>query len=126
MGSHMKKSIFEEQTAKAIKKWQKAAKERKKLRNKTGPGADVSSGFMTSPENTPSRGSSPMQLLHKYKHNSTDLESGISSPRAYHSETELSEIEGAPPSIDDHEPRRQNNPKRLLESHSADFSFAMP
>nr|GEY39648.1 MLO protein homolog 1-like [Tanacetum cinerariifolium] len=32
MGSHMKKSIFEEQTAKALKKWRKAAMERKKLR----------------------------------------------------------------------------------------------
>ncbi|CAL9028355.1 unnamed protein product, partial [Prunus brigantina] len=29
MGSHMKKAIFEEQTAKALKNWQKAAKQRK-------------------------------------------------------------------------------------------------
>jgi mlo protein len=38
----------------------------------------------------------------------------------------LSEIEGAAPSSDDYELRRQNNPKRLEESRSADFSFAMP
>ncbi|KAG6767120.1 hypothetical protein POTOM_028299 [Populus tomentosa] len=34
MGSHMKKAIFEEQTSKAIKKWQKSAKERRRLKNK--------------------------------------------------------------------------------------------
>ncbi|CAK7355511.1 unnamed protein product [Dovyalis caffra] len=132
MGSHMKKAIFEEQTSKAIKKWQKSAKDRKKLRMKAE--ADCSSkGFsMMSPDNqssTPSKGTSPLHLLHKFKHNSTDLEGGLStctSPRSFYSETELSEIEGAPPSSDDYELRRQKNPKRLQESRSADFSFAMP
>jgi len=70
-----------------------------------------------------------LHLLHKFKHNSTDIEGGLSactSPRSCFSETELSEIEGAAPSSDDYELRRQNNPKRLEESRSADFSFAMP
>ncbi|KAJ4839035.1 hypothetical protein Tsubulata_018933 [Turnera subulata] len=132
MGSHMKKAIFEEQTAKALMKWQKAAKERKKLRSKAG-NADASStsySYMASPDNnTPSRGTSPIHLLHKFKHNSTDLESGANSPKGYYSETELQEIEGAPPFIAKmNEPIKQDSkPKRLAQSHSgADFSFAMP
>ncbi|KAK9284160.1 hypothetical protein L1049_023328 [Liquidambar formosana] len=124
MGSHMKKAIFEEQTARALKKWQKAARERKKLRK---PGADVSSGFISG-ETTPSQGSSPIHLLHKYKPNNTDIESVINSPRSYQSETDLSEIEGpAPISSDDHEPGKYNNPKRnVQEAHSGDFSFVRP
>ncbi|KAK9065721.1 hypothetical protein SSX86_015122 [Deinandra increscens subsp. villosa] len=100
MGSHMKKSIFEEQTSKAIKKWQKAAKERKRLREQSGRGGDVSnSGLIMSPERTPSRSSSPIHLLHNQKHHrSSTAESEIdipSSPRAYVSETELSDMEGS-------------------------------
>lgn len=129
MGSHMKKAIFEEQTAKALKKWQNAARERKKLRKN---GADVSSTFMSG-ENTPSHGSSPIHLLHKYKTNSADIESSpdhLGSPRAYHSETELSEIEGPTrlSSDDIHEPRRHNNPGiNHVEAHNyGDFSFVKP
>ena len=115
----MKKAIFEEQTAKAIKKWQKAARERKKLR-KAGATDVSSSGFMSG-ENTPSHNSSPIHLLHKYKINSNDIESVLSSPTAYHSENELSEIEGParPSSNDDHETRR-------VETHHTDFSFVTP
>ncbi|XP_041020560.1 MLO protein homolog 1-like [Juglans microcarpa x Juglans regia] len=129
MGSHMKKAIFEEQTAKALKKWQNAARERKKLRKN---GADVSSTFVSG-ENTPSHGSSPIHLLHKYKTNSADIESPdhLGSPRAYHSETELSEIEGPTrlSSDDIHEPRRHNNPgiNHVNEAHNyGDFSFVKP
>ncbi|KAL1820704.1 hypothetical protein ACET3Z_015573 [Daucus carota] len=42
MGSHMKESIFQEQTAKALKNWHKSAKEnQKKLRKAAGPAAFV-------------------------------------------------------------------------------------
>jgi mlo protein len=124
MGSHMKKAIFEEQTAKALKKWQKAAREKRKLSKATG--ADVSSSGFLSGENTPSHGSSPIHLLHKYKTNSTthDIESVVSSPRAHHSVTELSETEGpARLSGDDlYEPRRHNN----WETNNGEFSFVKP
>ncbi|EEF40728.1 hypothetical protein RCOM_0875560 [Ricinus communis] len=44
MGSHMKKTIFEEQTATALKKWRKAAKERNRQRK---PATEANScGFM--------------------------------------------------------------------------------
>ncbi|KAA8532088.1 hypothetical protein F0562_006770 [Nyssa sinensis] len=118
MGSHMKKAIFEEQTAKALKKWQKAAKERKKLRK---AGADVP----LSGEVTPSHSSSPIHLLHKYKHYSTDIESLGNSPNAYHSEMEFSEVEvevevevEGPPlvSSDDHH--------KTKRTANGDFSFS--
>ncbi|KAF2312524.1 hypothetical protein GH714_034954 [Hevea brasiliensis] len=129
MGSHMKKAIFEEQTAKALKKWQKAARERNKLR-KTTATAEASTGFRSPDQiSTPSRGTSPMHLLHKYKsNNSVDLESVLTSPRASnYSETELSETEGPSPSStsrDGHEPRRENPPKEIVAIHCDDFSFA--
>lgn len=135
MGSHMKKAIFEEQTAKALQKWQKAARERRKMR-KAGGGGDVStSGFMSG-ENTPGHGSSPIHMLHNYKTNSTtthnDIESVVSSPRAYHSETELSETELGPVrlSADDHyEPTRSHkhySERNIAETHNGDFSFVKP
>ncbi|KAM3757833.1 hypothetical protein ACB098_02G219400 [Castanea mollissima] len=116
MGSHMKKAIFEEQTAKAIEKWQKAARERKKLR-KAGVTDVSSSGFMSG-ENTPSHNSSPIHLLHKYKINSNDIGSVPGTPKAYHSETELSKIEGPA--------RSSSSDERRAETHHTDFSFVMP
>ncbi|OAY73983.1 MLO protein, partial [Ananas comosus] len=90
MGSHMKKAIFEEQTAKALKKWQQAAKEKKRLRD---AGLDTASFGYISGENTPSRGSSPAHLLHKYKKGSTDPESNPSSPRFFCSDSEFPDME---------------------------------
>lgn len=97
----MKKSIFEEQTSKALKKWQKAAKDRKKLRELSGSSGrvgDVSNSGIMSPEHTPSRGSSPIHLLHSQKNRSSTAESEIDippSPKAYTSDTELSDMEGS-------------------------------
>ncbi len=93
MGSHMKKAIFEEQTAKALKKWHKAAMDRKKLRQ---TGVDSSSVFMSGENSTPSQGTSPIHLLHKYQSNKSDFEADLYSPRSYQSDqTDLSEIEGS-------------------------------
>ncbi|KVI07671.1 Mlo-related protein [Cynara cardunculus var. scolymus] len=107
MGSHMKRSIFEEQTSKALKKWQKAAKERRRLRElgDSGGRPDTSNSGIMSMENTPSRGSSPVHFLHNNKHRSSTAESEIdipSSPRAFPSETELSDTEGPYHARDQH------------------------
>ena len=58
----MKKAIFEEQTARALRKWQKTAKLRKKSRQTGGGDGGSSPGFM-SVNSTPSRGTSPIHLL---------------------------------------------------------------
>ncbi|BFG24917.1 hypothetical protein CerSpe_111910 [Prunus speciosa] len=128
MGSHMKKAIFEEQTAKALKNWQKAAKQRKKLRKTTG---DASFSGFVSGENTPSQGSSPLHLLHNQKHKSSqsDLESVLNSPRSvsYQSDTDLSEMEGS--AHDGNGMRRSEDQPTALgkeESLSVDFSFDKP
>ncbi|KAM0012926.1 hypothetical protein Hdeb2414_s0046g00746461 [Helianthus debilis subsp. tardiflorus] len=118
MGSHMKKSIFEEQTTKALKKWQKAAKERKRLRELHGGGGvgDISKSGLMSPEHTPSRGSSPIHLLHGQNHRSSMAESEIDippSPRSYASETELSDMEASY--------HTQDRPKNM---DHRDFSFS--
>eukprot|EP01018_Ginkgo_biloba_P029335 Gb_05044 [translate_table: standard] len=140
MGSHMKKAIFEEQTANALKRWQQNAKRNRKRNKKS----DVSSGFSSggglsssgfrSGETTPSQGSSPIHLLHKYK-TMADIESPEISRRFDHSENEVSDLEmdqySSPP------PRRPNPvlaPKNTeakgrdpttkdADTNSADFSF---
>ncbi|KDP36763.1 hypothetical protein JCGZ_08054 [Jatropha curcas] len=127
MGSHMKQSIFEEQTAKALRKWQKAAKQRKKARKAgTCGGGNSSPGFMSG-ETTPSQGASPIHLLHghKYRSSQRDVESVISSPKSYRSDTdfsELSETEGS--SHHGRESRKQEDQgKNDQEPQTNDFSF---
>ncbi|CBI40746.3 unnamed protein product, partial [Vitis vinifera] len=103
MGSHMKKSIFEEQTAQALKKWQKAAKERKKLRK---AGGDIAPGSLGG-ENTPSHGASPLHLLrnHKYRSSTNEVESAPTSPKSCQSDTDLSDMEEKPISHTNHLPQ---------------------
>lgn len=125
MGSHMKKAIFEEQTAKAIEKWQKAARRRRKLQ-KTDNKMGTINGYVSG-ETTPSHGASPMHLLHNHKHNSSaaaaDIES-LSSPTAsyynYHSDTELSEIDV---NVNDDQLRSRDLQEQQHGSKNFDFSF---
>ncbi|KAF4370487.1 hypothetical protein G4B88_005208, partial [Cannabis sativa] len=74
MGSHMKKTIFEQQTANALTKWHKTAISARKKGERKGS-MDMTSGtssvggfsvMMSSGENTPSQGSSPLHLLHTH------------------------------------------------------------
>ncbi|WCJ44743.1 Protein MLO [Euphorbia peplus] len=92
MGSHMKKSIFEEQTAKALQKWRKAAKDRNKPSRKAAAGGNSPTPGFMSAETTPSRGTSPLHLLqgHKFRSSQNDTESVIQSPISYRSDTDLS------------------------------------
>ncbi|XP_062209736.1 MLO protein homolog 1-like [Phragmites australis] len=73
MGTHMKKTIFEEQTAKALMKWRDAAKEKTRQREAGLDG--LMSGDTTSPSN------SPVHLLHKHMGRSDDPQSAPTSPR---------------------------------------------
>ncbi|KAJ6684576.1 MLO-LIKE PROTEIN 1 [Salix purpurea] len=120
MGSHMNKAIFEEQTARALRKWQKAAKLRKKSRQTGGGAGGSSPGFM-GVNSTPSRGTSAIHLLHKHRPGQPDVESVISSAMSYASDTELSELEGPP--RDRLESRKPDHHQEQSEAHSADFSF---
>ncbi|PKA52102.1 MLO-like protein 8 [Apostasia shenzhenica] len=61
MGSHMKRSIFDEQTNKALKKWHQAVRKRQKMGMPGSPSMTPS----TSPRTSPS--SSPVHLLHRFK-----------------------------------------------------------
>ncbi|KAI3797160.1 hypothetical protein L1987_32413 [Smallanthus sonchifolius] len=110
MGSQKKRSIFEEKTSKALKKWQKNAKERKRLREQPSGGArvvDISNSGIRSPGNTPSGGSSPIHLLHNNNHRSSTLESEIDIPPSP-SDMELSDNEGLC-HVHDHHPKNQDH-----------------
>ncbi|KAL0920305.1 hypothetical protein M5K25_009430 [Dendrobium thyrsiflorum] len=61
MGSHMKRSIFDEQTNRALKKWHQAVRKRHKKGNSPSPTITPGSSPRTSPT------SSPVHLLHRYK-----------------------------------------------------------
>ncbi|XP_050207542.1 MLO protein homolog 1-like isoform X2 [Mercurialis annua] len=123
MGSHMKQPIFEQQTAKALRMWRKAAKHKNKSRKPGGGGS--SPGFMSVESPTPSQCTSPMHLLNgrKYSSSQPDIESVPNSPMySYRSDTDLSESEGS--SHHRHEPRLQNYPAQGQQPHNnADFTF---
>ncbi|KAE8654095.1 MLO protein-like protein 1 [Hibiscus syriacus] len=131
MGSHMKKSIFEEQTAKALKNWHRAAKKRNKnkARGEGSVGLNSHASPSMSGDTTPSRGASPLHLLHNHKHRSTAgdqtdgvLNSPTHSNYSYPSDTEISDIEAFSP------PPRHATPP--LDHHhqqrNVDFSFVKP
>ncbi|XP_044511921.1 MLO protein homolog 1-like isoform X2 [Mangifera indica] len=135
MGSHMKKAIFEEQTAKALKKWHQIAKERNKKR-KAGKANSSDPGSLSGGENSTSIASSPIHLLGKYKNKSdqpdVDIESVMNSPMSYLSDTEHSEIELGSASthnnrhnieVEDEDLRLRRNDGEL---HDRDFSFVKP
>jgi mlo protein len=114
----MKKAIFEEQTTKALKIWQQAAKDRRKLR-KAGVVVDSSPSGFLSVESTPSRGTSPLHLLHKHRPSSkSDPEGVLSSPRSYQSDIDLSEIEGSTPNRHDSRTQDQAGGNETLIFHS--------
>ncbi|KAG5529946.1 hypothetical protein RHGRI_030352 [Rhododendron griersonianum] len=125
MGSHMKRSIFEDQIANALKRWQKKARERKKLRQITG--AEVSNFRFISGKPTPSHDSPPIQLLHIYTHKSIGVENNFYSPNAHCSETEGSRVEGpSMASCGDHQTRRpENSAKEDDEDLHYDFDFSL-
>ncbi|KAK3232030.1 hypothetical protein Dsin_003911 [Dipteronia sinensis] len=126
MGSHMKQAIFEEQTAKAIKKWQKAAKERRKLRKEGGGGGGGDHSTVNGSSPSPSQGgTSPLYLLHNHQHrsNQPDIESVAASPTAtyynYPSDTELSEIELGDQPRNNHDQDQHHH----LNHNNHNFSF---
>jgi len=98
MGSHMKKAIFEEQTANALQRWHQKAKKKTKRHRKSErstPGfksrSALSSGFQSG-ETTPIHGSSPLHLLRRFK-TEGDIETAEISERYYHSEYDASDTE---------------------------------
>jgi mlo protein len=121
MGSNMKKTIFEEQTANALMKWRNNAREKTK---------DREAGFdgLTSGNTTPSRGmspnASPVHLLNKFKARSEDPQSSPTSPRR--GQQELGDTY---PVVEQHRPNSLN--RRAASSNSisidiadSDFSFS--
>lgn len=130
MGSHMKKAIFEEQTAKAVMKWRKAAKEKVKQRE---AGIDGLMSVDTTPSQSratsPGRANSPAHLLHKYRGRSEDPQSAPASPQRGQ------ELGDMYPVADQHRLHRLDPERRRAAAPSnsvdidiiadADFSFSI-
>ncbi|KAH7848741.1 hypothetical protein Vadar_007057 [Vaccinium darrowii] len=93
MGSHMKRSIFEEQIANALKRWKKNARERNKLRK---AGAEVSKfGFINGDPTQSHDSSSCFHFLHIYIHKPIDVGNIVKYPNNGHcSDKKVSRIEG--------------------------------
>jgi mlo protein len=126
MGSNMKKTIFEEQTMKALMNWRKTAREKKKLRD-----ADEFLAQMSG-DTTPSRGSSPVHLLHKQRVRSEDPPSAPASPGFAGEARDMYPVPVAPV-VRPHGFNRMDPDKRRAASSSAiqvdiadsDFSFSV-
>ncbi|WVZ55302.1 hypothetical protein U9M48_005978 [Paspalum notatum var. saurae] len=121
MGSHMKKTIFEEQTAKAVMKWRKAAKEKVKQRETSAFEGLMSTDTTPSQSRatSPSRGNSPVHLLHKYRGRSEDPHSAPSSPGR---EQELGDMY---PVADQHRMHRLDpEGRRVAPSNAVDIDIA--
>lgn len=145
MGSHMKKAIFEEQTANALQRWHKTAKKKVKQHRKSGHSSSgfasrsgLHSGFQSG-ETTPLHGSSPLHLLRRYK-TMGDINSPDRYERYYHSENEASDLEmDASPSYPPQSTEsvlmseaqgetqaiRQHPTTKDVDTHGKDFSFAL-
>ncbi|XP_072979467.1 MLO-like protein 9 [Typha angustifolia] len=94
MGSHMKRSIFDEQTSKAIKKWHQAVK-------KKNPKGSVNSPSSRSPATSPkeSPNKSPVHQLNRFK---SIGHSGIApspSRRRHHSDQDIPDTDSEVASI---------------------------
>ncbi|KAH1234364.1 MLO-like protein 8 [Glycine max] len=123
MGSRMKKSIFDEQTSKALKKWHMAVKKKQgvKLGNSKVRAMDGSSTDSTIHSSGPT--------LHRYKTtgHSTHFVSNYDDQDDYHSDTELSSISPTPNLIvrvdHDEEEAKENEHHPTANNQEAPLHF---
>uniref|UniRef100_A0A1D1YET4 MLO-like protein n=2 Tax=Anthurium amnicola TaxID=1678845 RepID=A0A1D1YET4_9ARAE len=87
MGSHMKRSIFDEQTSKALRKWRLAAKRRR--------GKSPTGSALRTPGESPSVSprASPVHPIHRFKTTGHSTNALARSRRDYYSDQELSDAE---------------------------------
>uniref|UniRef100_A0A1D1XFL1 MLO-like protein n=1 Tax=Anthurium amnicola TaxID=1678845 RepID=A0A1D1XFL1_9ARAE len=115
MGSHMKRSIFDEQTSKALKKWHQAAKKRHGKSSTHSPSSNPGTSHYESPS------ASPAHPIHRFKTIGHSAKATTPSKRRYYSDHSLSdtepEVTPVSPTEDHIEERR--NPEE-------DFSFVKP
>ena len=129
MGSNMKRSIFDEQTAKGLENWRHTARERKKTRDTDMMMAQMIGNATPSRGTSPmlSRGTSPVHLLRKSNKRSDDLESVPTSPRNEMEASDMYPVVLHPVHRLDQSDRRRSVSSSALDvdNTSAEFSFAM-
>ncbi|OIT36072.1 mlo-like protein 8 [Nicotiana attenuata] len=92
MGSNMKKSIFDEQTSKALKKWHMAVKKSKGARGDSSPTRTLGSASPRSKMSSPVNPAGP--ALHRFKttviSSTTPMNRAeIATTQIYHDDTEI-------------------------------------
>jgi mlo protein len=136
MGSNMKRTIFDEQTAKALSNWRNTAREKKKTRDTDMLMAQMMGDAtpsrgpspMTSRATSPvqSRGSSPVHLLHKSNKRSDDLPSAPASPMNEMEDRDMYPVVAQRVQRLNPSDRRRSASSSALDSDvSAEFSFSM-
>ncbi|KAM7515991.1 hypothetical protein LguiA_005574 [Lonicera macranthoides] len=130
MGSHMKKSIFDEQTAKALKHWRMAVKKKhggKSPSRTPGGGSPMASSMSSSTIN------SSAAMLHRFK------TTGHSTRSVTYGDHDASDLEADPPSpesqrtqlikrVDDYDTDNETSGSHHMEEtrNEDDFSFVKP
>nr|XP_043636910.1 MLO-like protein 10 [Erigeron canadensis] len=93
MGSNLKKSIFDEQTAKALKQWRMAVKKKHGGKGGKSPARSYASSLTASPVHSMASTINPAAggvALHRFK------TTGHSTRSAYHDDTDASDLEAEP------------------------------
>ncbi|XP_044508799.1 MLO-like protein 10 isoform X2 [Mangifera indica] len=125
MGSHMKKSIFDEQTSKALKNWHKTVKKKKGGKSPAqfqgGSVSSTPSSLFTSRAHTLHRFQTTGHSNHSYTYEdieASDVEADPLSPTAYQDPTAYEDDNGATEINELHH--------EVQTSNESDFSFVTP
>uniref|UniRef100_A0A0E0PY17 MLO-like protein n=1 Tax=Oryza rufipogon TaxID=4529 RepID=A0A0E0PY17_ORYRU len=123
MGSNMKKTIFEEQTMKALMNWRKKAMEKKKVRDADAFLAQMSVDFATPAS---SRSASPVHLLQDHRARSDDPPSPITVASPPAPEEDIYPVPAAAASrqLLDDPPDRRWMASSSADIADSDFSFS--
>lgn len=123
MGSNMKKTIFEEQTMKALMNWRKKAMEKKKVRDADAFLAQMSVDFATPAS---SRSASPVHLLQDHRARSDDPPSPITVASPPAPEEDMYPVPAAAASrqLLDDPPDRRWMASSSADIADSDFSFS--
>lgn len=123
MGSHMKRSIFDEQTSRALKKWHQAVRKRHKKGSLNSPTITPSVSRVTSPSGSP---------FHQFYRSRTLGRSGrsltLSHSRVwYHSDVEISdhEAENTSPSSTANLPPHCLKHKEIVETEPTEYRLTI-
>lgn len=135
MGSRMKKSVFDEQTSKALKKWRMAAVKKKKKGAKAVTSKRLGGDGSTSPMSSTIRSTSSVRSLQRYKTTGHSMRYEGLDPETSDLDTDNEALTppASPPSFElvvkvepDKLETKTGETSRDGETDSKEFSFVKP